>query len=142
MLYPVSVPVILMAVLIPVFVGALSMALVYLCWQKRKKYITEKKLNDDSWQLDLSKLLQDNDGTDLTHSHPRMSGFGGASGIILPAITVGNRTSAYSLKQKPSDGATNDQSGNAVDSPLPSRSGSGRFGSEQAGSQGARSASL
>ncbi|KAG0246437.1 hypothetical protein BGX31_002091 [Mortierella sp. GBA43] len=146
----VATSVILMAVLIPVSAAVLAMGLVYFCWQKRKKYITEKKMNDDSWQLDLAKLLYSGiDGeTDKTYGLPRMSGSGGgggAGGIILPAITVGSGSAAaLALRRKPSAEVTaqlnSSDRGDSVE-PFPSRSSSGRIGPEPMGSLSARSAS-
>jgi hypothetical protein len=132
-----------MAVLIPVSVAILSLALVYFCWQKRKKYITAKKMNDDSWQLDLSKLLYSGiDGeTDKTNGHPRMSGHGGASGIILPTITVENGSIPYSLRRNPSAEVSAQLNSDGIDQSISPSSGGNRIGPEQLSSLGARSAS-
>ncbi|KAF9985365.1 hypothetical protein BGZ65_011050 [Modicella reniformis] len=151
----VSLSVILMAVLIPVSVALLILALTYFCWQKRKKYIIEKKMNDDSWQLDLSKLLYNGiDGeTDRTFSLPRMSGViaaaaaaaGSVNGILLPDITLETGSFSYTLNRKSSAEViaqlNSDGSGDGVDSLLPPRSSGSRMGSDQVASLSARSAS-
>ncbi|KAG0276923.1 hypothetical protein BGZ95_006832, partial [Linnemannia exigua] len=106
----------LLAVLIPVFVTIVSVLAVFILWLRRKKSINNKMLNDDSWQLDLAKLLYSGIGgePDGTFGLPRMGGGGGGDGgedgsvgnsnshsltrsfrknknnIALPAITVGS----------------------------------------------------
>ncbi|KAG9065546.1 hypothetical protein KI688_001834 [Linnemannia hyalina] len=110
-----SITTLLLAVLIPVCVTIASVVAVYCLWVRRKKSINLKKLNDDSWQLDLAKLLYSGIGgePDGTFGPPRMDGGdgGGEEGsttnshslskrirnnynnIILPAITVGSGSS-------------------------------------------------
>ncbi|CAO3564818.1 unnamed protein product [Mortierella alpina] len=91
-----TVPMILLAVLIPLAVVLAGTAAIVGFWVRRKKSINIKKLNDDSWQLDLAKLLHSGIGGDADASSMggRRSGGGGggggASGIILPAIAVGS----------------------------------------------------
>ncbi|KAF9950362.1 Receptor-type guanylate cyclase gcy-13, partial [Mortierella alpina] len=93
-----TVPMILLAVLVPLAVVLAGTAAIVGFWVRRKKSINIKKLNDDSWQLDLGKLLHSGIGGDSGASHMggggRRSGGGGggggASGIILPAIAVGS----------------------------------------------------
>ncbi|KAF9124531.1 hypothetical protein BGX30_000903 [Mortierella sp. GBA39] len=110
-----SIETLLLAVLIPVCLTIASVVAVYCLWVRRKKSINLKKLNDDSWQLDLSKLLYSGIGgePDGTFGPPRMDGGdgGGEEGnttnshsrsknnrnshnnIILPAITVDSGSS-------------------------------------------------
>ncbi|KAF9902991.1 hypothetical protein EC991_004325 [Linnemannia zychae] len=108
-----SIKTLLLAVLIPVFVTIASVLAVFMLWLRRKKSINNKKLNDDSWQLDLAKLLYSGIGgePDDTFGPPRMGGGGdggedGSAGnshsrifkrhknnITLPAITVGSGSS-------------------------------------------------
>ncbi|KAF8947307.1 hypothetical protein BGZ47_009604 [Haplosporangium gracile] len=110
-----SIKTLLLAVLIPVCVTIASIVAVFWLWVRRKKFINLKKLNDDSWQLDLAKLLYSGIGgePDGTFALPRMGGDGGGgsgeegsttnshsrsrkknrnshNNIILPAITVGS----------------------------------------------------
>lgn len=114
-----SIKTLLLAVLIPVIVTIASVVAVFCLWVRRKKSIN-KKLNDDSWQLDLAKLLYSGIGgePDGTFGLPRMGdgsdggGGGGEEGsttnnhsrskkknrnshnnIIVPAITVGSGSS-------------------------------------------------
>lgn len=135
-----------MAVLIPLAVALLFSGLVFLCWQRRKKHITEKKLNDDSWQLDLAKLLYSGIGgeTDRTYGLPRMSGPGGANGIILPAITVGSPSILSPLNRSSSaefgPQLSKDPGGDSTDSNTPQRSMASRFGSDLVSGSGPRSA--
>ncbi|KAI1313857.1 hypothetical protein EDD11_002458 [Mortierella claussenii] len=143
---------ILMAVLIPILTLLLACGLLFFCWQQRKKSINIKKLNDDSWQLDLAKLLYSGIGgePDITHNCPRMSnsgGGGGLRGIILPAITVGAVPGAYPLKRRSSAECavarmSSDPDDDSFEPSLPPLGGSSsRFGSDQVASVGARSAS-
>lgn len=86
---------ILLAVLIPLAVALAATAAIVCFWLRRKKSITIKKLNDDSWQLDLGKLLYSGIGGDPGPSHiggggRRSGGGSGANGVILPAIAVGS----------------------------------------------------
>lgn len=78
-----SIKTLLLAVLIPVFVTIASVVAVYCLWVRRKKAINNKKLNDDSWQLDLAKLLYSGigDEPDGTFGFPRMGGGGGGDGV-------------------------------------------------------------
>ncbi|KAF9291170.1 hypothetical protein BGZ68_004875 [Mortierella alpina] len=90
-----TVPMILLAVLIPLAVALAATAAIVCFWLRRKKSITIKKLNDDSWQLDLGKLLYSGIGGEPDPSHMggggrRNGGGSGASGVILPAIAVGS----------------------------------------------------
>ncbi|KAG0292380.1 hypothetical protein BGZ96_004184 [Linnemannia gamsii] len=113
-----SLETLLLAVLIPVCLAIISVIALYILWVRRKKSINFKKLNDDSWQLDLAKLLYSGIGGDPdgTFGPPRMSGGGGGGGeegsttnshsrshkkknrninnnITLPDITVGSGSS-------------------------------------------------
>ncbi|KAF9941317.1 hypothetical protein BGZ67_005368 [Mortierella alpina] len=90
-----TVPMILLAVLVPLAVVLAGTAAIVSFWVRRKKSINIKKLNDDSWQLDLGKLLYSGIGGESAASHMggggrRSGGGSGASGIILPAIAVGS----------------------------------------------------
>lgn len=69
----------MLAVLIPVCLAIISVIAVFFLWTRRKKSINRKKLNDDSWQLDLAKLLYSGIGgePDGTFGPPRMGGGGG-----------------------------------------------------------------
>ncbi|KAG0017042.1 hypothetical protein BGZ80_008669 [Entomortierella chlamydospora] len=140
-----SMRTVMMAVFIPlsvVLVGMVALA-IYL----RRKRSINAKLNDDSWQLDLSKLLFSGIGgeTDGTYGLPRMNGpDGGASGIILPAITVESTPASYRSKRPTSTEGTPRLSGDRgfdnVELAV-SRSIASRVGSEQIASYSARSAS-
>ena len=115
-----SIETLLLAVLIPVCLTIASVVAVYCLWLRRKKSINFKKLNDDSWQLDLAKLLYSGIGgePDGTFGLPRMGGGGDGGGgggeegntinnhsrnkkknrnshnnITLPAITVDSGSS-------------------------------------------------
>jgi len=83
-----------MAVLIPVAVALLSLMLIYCFWKRRKRSIAAKKLNDDSWQLDLPKLLHNGIGgkPDGTYDLPRIGGPGpdGGNSTSPPAIIIGS----------------------------------------------------
>ncbi|KAG0200513.1 hypothetical protein BGX28_006442 [Mortierella sp. GBA30] len=83
---------ILMAVLIPLAVAIISAAAIVYFWIRRKRSINAKKLNDNSWQLDLGKLLYSGIGgePDGTYGAPRTSGGGDSGGIVLPAVAVGS----------------------------------------------------
>ncbi|KAF9571479.1 hypothetical protein EC968_000510 [Mortierella alpina] len=92
-----TVPMILLAVLVPLAVVLAGTAAIVGFWIRRKKSINIKKLNDDSWQLDLGKLLHNGIGGDSAASpmggggrRSGGGGSGGTSGIILPAIAVGS----------------------------------------------------
>ncbi|KAG0361846.1 hypothetical protein BGZ54_008906, partial [Gamsiella multidivaricata] len=138
---------ILMAVLIPIATASLLVALIFYCWQRRKKFINERKMNDDSWQLDLAKLLYSGIGgeTDGTYGLPRMSSPGGANSIVLPAITVGGVSAFSALKRRSSaefgPRLSNEPGVDSAESSLPSRSAGSRFGSDHVASTGPRSAS-
>ncbi|KAF9175137.1 hypothetical protein BGX20_008078 [Mortierella sp. AD010] len=140
-----SMRTVMMAVFIPLSV--LLVGMVALAIYLRRKRSINAKLNDDSWQLDLSKLLFSGIGgeTDGTYGLPRMNGpDGGASGIILPAITVESTPASYRSKRPTSTEGTPRLSGDRgfdnVELTV-SRSITSRVGSEQIASYGARSAS-
>ncbi|KAF8928563.1 hypothetical protein BGZ58_009563 [Dissophora ornata] len=67
----------------------------------RKRSIAAKKLNDDSWQLDLPKLLYNGIGgePDGTYDLPRMSDPDGGNNTSLPAITVGDAPVSNEINQ-------------------------------------------
>ncbi|KAF9352001.1 hypothetical protein BGX26_010098 [Mortierella sp. AD094] len=140
-----TVRAVMMAVFIPLSV-VLAGVVVLAIFLRRKRSINAK-LNDDSWQLDLSKLLYSGIGgeTDGTYGPPRMSGPGGASGIMLPAITVESSSSPYGFRRQTSVEGTPrlsaDRGVDSVESSTPSRSIGSRVGSEQVASFSARSAS-
>ncbi|KAG0212512.1 hypothetical protein BGX33_003500 [Mortierella sp. NVP41] len=151
-----SLETLLLAVLIPVFLAIASVVAVFFLWLRRKKYLNNKKLNDDSWQLDLAKLLYSGIGgePDGTFGLPRMGSGGGDGGgedgstgnshsrsnrrgnnsITLPTITVGDGSNAPSATRQFSFAESQDPS----DIP---RSGGSRAGSEHMASISARSGS-
>lgn len=85
----------LLAVLIPVCLTIIAVFAVFALWVRRKKSINFKKLNDDSWQLDLAKLLYSGIGgePDGTFGPPRMGGGGGSGG------EGGSTTNSHSRRQ-------------------------------------------
>ncbi|KAG0251227.1 hypothetical protein BG011_007756 [Mortierella polycephala] len=153
-----SVSAILIAVLIPLAVVVSAITATYLFWNRRKKSINAKKLNDDSWQLDLLKLIISDDGSEPNPSYgeSRMSGPGGggsANSIIPTRITVSSSPTSCATKQRPRSspsvmsaavaGATARQSfDRAVDNtqlPLPSQSRASRRFSDHLSSSSTRS---
>ena len=58
-------------------------------------------LNDDSWQLDLAKLLYSGIGgePDRTFGTPRMSAGKGIQGLILPAIILDGVNQPFTEKE-------------------------------------------
>ncbi|KAG0328829.1 hypothetical protein BGZ99_004317 [Dissophora globulifera] len=137
-----KLPAILMGVLIPLIVILAAVAILGFCWQRRKRSINARKLNDDSWQLDLSKLLNSGIGGepanlfDNASDTPHMSGFNGGPGdAVLPAIKVGGAVPAsYPLQKTFSTDfeprSSNDRAG-VVGDGTESKSGSSRIDSEQ-----------
>ncbi|KAF9336616.1 hypothetical protein BGZ91_009934, partial [Linnemannia elongata] len=93
-----SIKTLLLAVLIPVFVTIASVVAVYCLWVRRKKSINNKKLNDDSWQLDLAKLLYSGigDEPDGTFGFPRMGGGGGGGDGVGGGGEEGSTTNSHS----------------------------------------------
>ncbi|KAF9156860.1 hypothetical protein BG015_000038 [Linnemannia schmuckeri] len=94
-----SVKTLLLAVLIPVCVTIASVVAVFCLWVRRKKSINLKKLNDDSWQLDLAKLLYSGIGgePDDTFGLPRMGGGGDGGG---GSGEEGSTTNSHSRSRK------------------------------------------
>ncbi|KAF9115385.1 hypothetical protein BGX27_008004 [Mortierella sp. AM989] len=139
-----TVRTVMLSVFIPLAVLLAVLAFFFIRWKRRRS----AKLNDDSWQLDLSKLLYSGIGgeTDGTYGLPRMSGTQGTNGIILPAITVGGFTGSYGSRRPPSTEGTPrlsiDRGGDSAESSIPPRSVGSRIGSEQITSLSARSGSF
>ncbi|KAF9178692.1 hypothetical protein BGZ50_007538 [Haplosporangium sp. Z 11] len=101
-----SMSVILVAVLIPLAVVVSAVAAIYFFWNRRKKSINAKKLNDDSWQLDLLKLIISDNGNepDPSYGDRRMNDpgcEGGANAIIPPRTTDNISPTSYATKQRP-----------------------------------------
>ncbi|KAF9919100.1 hypothetical protein FBU30_011173 [Linnemannia zychae] len=88
-----SLKTLLLAVLIPVLVAIASVLTIFYLWLQRKKSNNYKKLNDDSWQLDLSKLLFSGIGgePDGTSGFPPSGGGGGGSGGEDGGFSRGNK---------------------------------------------------
>ncbi|GJJ76453.1 hypothetical protein EMPS_08812 [Entomortierella parvispora] len=135
-----STSTLLMAILIPVSVATAACLLVFGCWFKRKRSLAEKMLNDDSWQLDLAKLLYSGIGgePDRTFGTPRMSAGKGLQGLVLPAITLDDVDQPFAEKEfiDPSTPENRD-----VESPHSSKHTSNPTGSNPVSSVGARSGS-
>ncbi|KAF9207345.1 hypothetical protein BGZ49_000649 [Haplosporangium sp. Z 27] len=139
-----TVRTVMLAVFIPLAVILAMLIVLALRW-KRKRSL-KAKLNDDSWQLDLSKLLDSGTGGEIdgTYGLPPMSGPGGASGIILPAISAANTPTASGLRQQSSAEGTPRLSadrGYSPDNAEPLHHLGNRFDPEQATGLNARSIS-
>ncbi|KAF9436004.1 hypothetical protein BGZ76_005039 [Entomortierella beljakovae] len=142
-----TVRTVMLAVFIPLaFILAALIAFFILWKRKRSRYA---KLNDDSWQLDLSSLLYSGIGgeTDGTYGLPRMSGSGGGGNYVaLPAIMVGGITTASGLRRRPSNDGTPrlslDRDIESAESSTPSRGNGSRIVSEQVANLSTRSPSI
>ncbi|KAF9430133.1 hypothetical protein BGZ94_008160 [Podila epigama] len=144
---------VILSIVLPLVLVICCIVAAFSYWIKRKRLLNSK-LNDDSWQLDLSKLLYPNGrgGSDGALNVPVMGASGrgeggsrsgsrngsrsGSEGIILPMNSSGTNIASYAMKTASPTGSPVARSSDEKDEPIsgmhPLHSGGSRSGSDRA----------